>query len=630
MGSALPNPLIPSSQGAFYSRLAAEVAPRKIVTVSEWADAHRILSSKASSQPGKYRTSKTPHLRAIMDDLSAHSPVQRVTVKKPAQGGVTELALNWVGYVMDERPAPMLVVLPTLEVRERWVKQRLNPMLTDTPRLAALLDVSRTRDNSNTEGLKDFPGGILILGGANSPASLASMPICYVVLDELNRFPWSVGKEGDPLILIDERTKAFARRKVLLISTPTVKGESRISDEYQLSDQRRLLVPCPHCGTYIELTWKHQDETLGLEESKTTGRVWYICRSCGAGIEEHSKPVMLAEHRWQARFPERTLHHGYHWNGLYTPIGLGFTWREMLDQWKAAQDDSTKLTGFRNTELAEDDEIEGDSIDDVSLLARVESYDSPPAVDLVVAGVDIQKGRIEFTAYGFRAHLLPNGKPDDEEAWALDHVVVPGDTTEAQVWEDLDEALSAAGVQLAGIDAGYNTQKVNAYVEKRSWCVALKGVEGMNRPIVEDERKRRQRLRLRRKRGVPQEPIGVDSAKVTLYARLRKEHKGAGYIHYPDSAAFDAEFFAQLTAEKLVTKIRRKRPYQEWVKQRPRNEALDCAIYAIATYQLAGILIPRARPACAGAIAPPPAPADVPRGTETAAQPFTGFFGGRR
>lgn len=609
MGAAHPFS-IPPAQDALYARLAASIAPRKVVSVWEWADeAPRILSGKASGQPGKYRSGKTPHLRAIMDDLSAHSPVQRVTVKKPAQGGVTEIALNWIGYVMDEHPVPMLVVLPTLEVRKRWAKQRLDPMLTDTPRLASLFDAKRSRDGSNSEDLKDFPGGMLILGGANSPASLSSMPICYVVCDELNRFPWEAGKEGDPLGLIDQRTKAFTRRKVLLISTPTVKGQSRISDEYELSDQRRLLVPCPHCATFIELIWQREDGALSLDQSKSSGRVWYTCQKCGGGIEEHSKASMLAEHRWQPRVPERTLHHGYHWNGLYTPVGLGFTWREMLEKWNEAQTDSTKLTTFRNTDLAIDDEEDGESLDNVSLLSRVEKYAEALVFDLVVAGVDIQKDRIEFTAYGYKRHKKADGQPDTEEAWALDHVVLPGNTAEAAVWDDLDDALAAAGVQLAGIDAGYNTQMVNAFVEKRRWCVALKGVEGMNRPIVEDERKRRQRLRQRRKRGVPQEPIGVDTAKATIYARLRRDLHGPGFIHYPDSAAFDAEFFAQLTAEKLVTRVKRGRPYQEWKKERPRNEALDCAVYGLAAFLLAGVIHPRERPAFAGETPAPAAPA---------------------
>ncbi len=600
---------VPPAHAALYTCLADDVEAREPLTVTQWADRYRILSSKSSGEPGRYDSARTPYLREIMDCLSADSPVQSVVIKKPAQGGATELGLNWIGYVMQECPAPMLVVVPTLELRKRWVKQRLDPMLEATSALAEIFDARRSRDGGNSEDLKDFPGGMLIIGGANSAASLSSMPIRFFLGDEVDRYPWEVGGEGDPLAIIDQRLKAFVRRKRLLISTPTIKGQSRIDIEYAVSDQRSLYVPCPHCGTYIQLIWQHPDGTLGLEESRITDRVWYICRTCGAGIEEYSKTAMLAEHRWMPKYPERAAR-GYHWNGLYSPLGLGYTWREMLDHWHAAQDDTTKLKTFVNTELGEVFEEDGDSVDHAGLLSRVEQYPDDlltKAVQLIIAGTDVQKDRVEFSVYGFG---------EGEEAWALDHQVLPGDTADSQVWDDLDEALAAAGVQLAGIDAGYNTPMVNAFVEKRRWCAALKGTEGMNRPLVEDERKRRQRLRQRRKRGVPSEPIGVDTGKAMIYARLRKEKPGPGYIHYPDHPAFDKEFFEQLTAENLVTKVKNGRPYHEWVKQRPRNEALDCAVYALATYHLAGVIQPRERPAAFAGENPT---SSGPRGTSTSA-----------
>jgi phage terminase large subunit GpA-like protein len=581
---------VPPAHAGLYACLADEVAPREPMTVTQWADTYRVLSSKASGEPGRYSSARTPYLREIMDCLSAESPVQSVVIKKPAQGGATELGLNWIGYVMHEHPVPMLAVVPTLEVRKRWVRQRLDPMLETTPALSEIFDARKSRDGGNSEDLKDFPGGMLILGGANSAASLSSMPICYFLGDEVSRFPWNVGDEGSPLAIIDQRLKAFVRRKRCLISTPTVLGQCLITIEFAVTDQRSLYVPCPHCGTYITLVWEHPDKTLGLEASKISDKVWYICRSCGSGIEEYSKTAMLAECRWVPKFAERKAR-GYHWNGLYSPLGLGYSWREMLDHWDDAQNDTTKLKAFVNTELGEAFVEDGDSVDHAGLLSRVEQYPDDllsRLVKLIVAGADVQKDRIEFSVYGFG---------EGEEAWALDHQVLPGDTADAQVWDDLDEALAAAGVQLAGIDAGYNTPLVNAFVEKRRWCAALKGTEGMNRPLVEDERKRRHRLRQRRKRGVPSEPIGVDTGKAMLYARLRKEKPGPGFIHYPDHPAFDKEFFEQLTAEHLVTKVKNGRPYHEWVKQRPRNEGLDCAVYALATYHLAGVIQPRERPA---------------------------------
>jgi phage terminase large subunit GpA-like protein len=568
---------IPHARAHFYGLLARHTRPRPLTSVSSWSDKYRVLTSKGSGEPGSWRTDRTPYLREILDQLSANNATQRIVLMFAAQLGKTEVGLNWIGYVMQHAPAPMLVVLPTLEVRKRWVRQRLDPLLQESPIIRALFDSRAKRDAGNAEDLKDFPGGMLVIGGANSPASLASMPIRYVLCDEVDRFPWEVGQEGDPLGLIDERTKTFPRRKVLLVSTPTVKGASRIETEYEKSDMRQYHVPCPHCGEYQVLRWRHDDGRYGLTHNDATGAVYYHCKECGERIEEHHKPEMLARGRWIARHPGREVR-GYHLSGLYSPIGLGFTWRELWQKWQEAHGDTANLKRFINTTLGESWEEQGDNIEDLALLARLEEYPEKPPIKLITAGVDVQKDRLEMTVDGWAA---------GEECWTLDHVILPGDTARPEVWEDLAEAMTDAGVQYAGIDSGFNTSMVYAFCEKRRWCVAMKGVTGMGRPLIEDEKKRRQRLRTRRKKGAPVEPIGVDQGKVLLYARLKLLQPGAGYVHFPSDAAFDDEYFAQLAAEKLVTKIKGTRPFQEWVQTRPRNETLDCKVYSLAAMRLA-------------------------------------------
>ena len=177
----------------------------------------------------------------------------------------------------------------------------------------------------------------------------------------------------------------------------------------------------------------------------------------------------------------------------------------------------------------------------------------------------------------------------DEEAWVRDHLIIPGETTQPEVWDELDAVLRDAGVEIAAIDSGYNATQVYKFVEKRRWCFATKGVTGMGRPLVEDDKKRRQRLRVKRKKGVPVEPVGVDGGKAMLYARLKQTAPGKGYIHFPQEPAFDDEYFAQLAAEKLVTRYKGYRPFSEWVKMRPRNEALDCLLLALVALRLSGV-----------------------------------------
>jgi len=251
----------------------------------------------------------------------------------------------------------------------------------------------------------------------------------------------------------------------------------------------------------------------------------------------------------------------------------------VAQKWIDAQGDSSELKAFFNTYLGEVFKEEGDSIENVSLISRLEIYPEPLPVCLRTGGVDVQKDRLELTVVDW-------GK--GEEGWVRDHVILPGDTAQPQVWEDLAETLADVEVKVCAIDSGYNASQVYAFVARRRWCFATKGVFGMGRPLVEDEKKRRQRLRVKRKRGVPVEPIGVDGGKGMLYARLKQMEPGPGYLHFPQEPAFDDEYFAQLAAEKLVTRFKGHRPIQEWVQTRARNEALDCLILALVALRLSG------------------------------------------
>lgn len=570
---------IPHARGHMYDGLRAACQPRPITSVADWADRYRILSAKGSSEPGQWRTDRAPFTREIMDCLSTHSPVQRIVLKFSAQSAKTEIGLNWLGYIMHHSPGPTLVVLPTLEVRKRWVRQRLDPMLSDSPILRDLFDTRRKRDSSNSEDIKDFPGGMLVIGGANSPASLASMPIKNVFCDEIDRFPWEAGKEGDPLSLIETRTNNFPRRKILLASTPTVAGLSRIHDEYEASDQREQQVPCPHCARMQVLQWTHPDEERGLYRNPATGVVYYRCLHCHERIDEHHKTVMLAAGRWVPRYPGRPVA-GFAISSLYSPIGLGLSWSELLDKWDGARSDATKLKEFINTNLGEVWTEQGDSIDAMHLLCRIEHYPDPLPVRLRTAGVDVQKDRLEVSIVDWG---------EGEQAWLRDHHILPGDTALGPVWEELGDLLATERVQAAVIDTGYNSTQGYAFCKSRGWCWPGKGIGGGNRPIVEDDGARKRRLRRRRKKDQPVEPIGVDQAKTLIYSRLKLIEPGPGYVHFPNEPAFDDEYFAQLSAEKLITKVQGNRAYAEWVQTRARNEALDCLVYALAAARLSGI-----------------------------------------
>jgi phage terminase large subunit GpA-like protein len=586
--------------------------PPANLTVSQWADEHRMLSGKASSEPGPWRTDRTPYLRAIMDDLSARSRVQEVDVMFAAQLGKSESGMNWLGYIVDQEPGPTMIVQPTTDMAKRFSRQRIAPMLDETPQLRKKIEDNRSRDEANTTLMKDFAGGVLVVSGANSAASLRSMPVRYLFLDEIDAYPLDVDGEGDPVALAEKRTSTFARRKILKVSTPTTKGFSRIESAYLNSDRRRFMVPCPHCGEHQVLEWG-SDKDHGLKFDKdeldqpVLESIHYVCRHNGCCIAEHHKTAMLASGYWQAEResarPGKLT--GYHLSALYAPLGW-VSWADLVQQWHeartaAAAGDVSKLKTFVNTVLAETWEEQGDKVAHHELARRAEEYPLgviPKGGLLAVQSVDVQGDRIERRVWAY-------GR--GQESWLVDREIIYGDPAieEGQpesVWTTLTERirtplLHASGSQLlisaTAIDSGgHHTQQVYVYgrAHASSNVLVVKGasVRGkapLGKPSDIDVTHKGKKL----PRGVKLWPIGTDTVKSLLYARLRLQSAGPGYIHLPKALA-ETDEFEQLTAERLVTKYVKGHPRMEWVKPNgKRNEALDCAVYAYAAVCWLGI-----------------------------------------
>ena len=562
--------------------------PEEPLTVSEWADRYRKLSSKASAEPGPWRTNRTPYLREPMDCLSSNSPVQRVVMMFAAQTGKTEAGSNWLGYVIDHAPGPMLCVQPTVEMAKRLSKQRLESMITDTPCLAAKIAPSRARDSGNTMFSKDFSGGIMLLTGANSSTGLRSAPCRYLFADEVDAYPSDVDGEGDPVALAERRTTTFARRKILLTSTPTVKDFSRIEAEYLRSDQRRFYVPCPSCGGMQWLQWPRLKW-----DAKRPGDVRYQCEHCGERFEENHKPAMLAAGEWRATAPSDGRTAGFQLSGLYSPLGW-CSWEQLVDDFLRAKSDAPALKAFVNTRLAETwEEDYAAAVSADGLMTKRLAYESgtcPDGVVLLTCGVDVQDNRLAVSVWGWG---------EGETGWLIWHQELMGDPTQVEVWGQLDQVLvtewaTAAGKvlkvsQVAVDSGGHCTHEVYRYVRDRvrQNVVAIKGSSRRNSPAVGKGSKVDVSWQGRvLKRGVTLYQLGTDTIKTTLFGRLRhNEAGGVGTLHF--GMAADEEYFRQLTSERQALRYHRGFPIREWVKKAgDRNEALDCVVYAYAAMLL--------------------------------------------
>jgi phage terminase large subunit GpA-like protein len=619
-------------QLALRGAYARAYAPPPKMPLSEWADKFRILSPEAAAIPGRWRTSNEPMAKGVMDCVT--SPlVEKVTVMAAAQVLKTEFVLNAIGYYAHGEPGPMLVVYPTVEAAEMFSEERLAPMLRDTPVLRKIF-TTKSRDSGSKKLQKSFPGGRISMVGANAPAGLASRPIRFVLCDEVDRYPASAGGggtrgEGDPIGLAEERTSTFANRKIVLVSTPTTKGHSRIEQSFEEGDQRRYHVPCPHCGVRQVITWKgvkwDKDET-GAHDPRSAR---FICQAehdpetgevCGQPWTEAQRQDAIAEGEWIASQPFKG-HASFHASQLSSKrVPLSQVVKKFLE----AKDSFESLKKWTNLSLAETWEEGGQRADPTTLFGRREAYGYDPLpmrVGLITAGVDIQANRWEGELVGWGS---------GEEAWSLQYKVHYGDPTSPTFWEALDDWLLQTfrhplGVTLkidtACVDSGFETMRVYDFCRPRfnRRVFAIKGPSNsIGRPIWPKKATRN----VAKKTDVFL--IGLDDAKSAMQRRILLTEPGPGYCHFPKTGEYDEAYFKGLTIEKRITKYKFGKPYNEWhTPDGGRNEPWDCRIYAFAARRSSPVNVERR-------LAELKAHADQRAATPTPMKPPTVGGGGRR
>ena len=564
--------------------------PVEQITVSEWSDKYRFLSQITSAEAGRYRTNRTPYLRKIMDCLSALEPYKKIVLMKGSQIGASEAGCNFIGYCMHVAPAPTLMVQPTDTMIARLSKTRIDPLISACPELASRVATPKSRDGKNTINMKSFPGGVLVLTGANSGAGLRSMPARNLILDEVDGYPQDVDDEGSPIDLAIARTRTFPNRKIFINSTPTISGLSAIEREFLETDQNYYHVPCPHCGEFQQLVFEQLKWDKGKPE---TAR--YCCVHCGTLIEERHKTQMLQNGQWVAAYPEKTNEEviGFHLSSLYSPYGWQ-SWTDIAAQFLEAKDKPVRLKVFVNTVLGEAWAERGEAPEYKNLHNRREGYSLnsvPDDVCFLTAGVDVQKDRLELEIVGWCK---------DKRSYSVDYRVINGDTAMVEVWDKLAEVVDERWtcgnrdlpLRMMAVDSGYNTSHVYSFCRRFSAdrVVPIKGKDNLG--MVFSSPQRVDVTRSGKKVGkVGLYNVGVSFLKSELYSWLRLEKDGNGvapacYCHFPQ---YDEHYFRGLTAEEHVKKVVRGYPRYEWQKKYDRNEPLDCRLYARAAASIVGI-----------------------------------------
>ncbi len=571
-----------------FKRLNAawEVPPR--LNVADWADEYRRLSPESSAEVGRWRTSRAEYQREPMNAINDPA-VRKVVLRFSSQTGKSEILNNTLGYFMHYDPSPILFIQPTEDDVRAYSQDRVAPMIRDTPVLSERVADAKSRDSGNTIMYKKFTGGYVQFLGANVPSKLASRPIKVVLADEIDRYPISAGKEGNPLALAEVRQTTFWNAKTVVCSTPTIEGASAIDREYEGSSQHELNLACPHCGEFQPLEWsgikfnhfKEQERDGGENKFELLG---YACKYCGcidSEIKWKRQPI-----KWVARHPEVTKVKGYQLNALISPWK---TWHSLVDDFLTAKKDPEKLKVFVNTMLAQS-WAEKSDLDFNELLAKRRQYyncNIPRDVVALTLGVDTQDNRLEYELVGWsKGHV----------SWGIKYGIILGDPAQPEPWEQLDKIIDAAYVREDGLQlhimatcvdsGGHKTDEVYKYCKSRFYknVFAIKGQGGTGIPFVK----------------IPKKPndagaflfiVGVDVGKDTLMSRLKVNYETEqGFCHFPmeGDRGYDEEYFKGLTSERKVTKYVKGVARIAWEKisEHARNEPFDLRIYATVAFEI--------------------------------------------
>lgn len=576
------------------SRGLAGMQPPENLTVTEWAECKRYLSTEASAEPGLWRTSRTPYLRAIMDAFT-DPKIRHIVFVAASQVGKTEVINNIIGYIIDQNPGSILFVHPTTIDAREFSKLRIAPMIRDSPAVRRRISAPKSRDSGNTLLQKTYPGGILTLCGSNEAHALASKPIRYVFGDERDRWAQSAGTEGDPWELAMARQTTFYNAKAVEVSTPTIRGSSNIAKSFAKGTMERWKSQCPHCGEFHEIQWKDiryeaEETVVNHERTYTVHDVFWICPGCGCVSEETVMKKQPA--KWVADNPAAYANgvRSFWLNAFVSPWA---SWESICLKYQNALGDTGKMQVVYNTCFGQLWEDRGDTQDPDTLLGRREVYEAelPEGVLVLTAGVDTQDDRMEYEIVG-HGHF--------GETWGIEKGIIMGRPDDPATWDSLDMMVFdrvlrfkdglGLKVSMSFVDeGGHFTEWVRQFcrnrVGKKVFCI--KGFPGADRPFTSPPKKQKIIIKNRYLGTVWQYQLGVDSGKQIIMDNLKVQAPGPKYCHFPLRDDYGALYFNGLLSEHLVPegKVR-----QRWVwtkiQGHERNEPLDCRNYALAAFKV--------------------------------------------
>lgn len=559
-------------------RAMSALIPPENITVSEWAEKYRQLDAKTTARPGPWRNSSTPYLKGLMDEFNNYETEEIVFVK-PTQVGGTEAILNMIGFVIDEDPSPAMVVYPTDELAKSISKNRIEPMLLNSPTLK-----EKYHENDSSVLEMQFDDMYLSLVGSNSPSGLASKPIKYLFLDETDKYPGASKKEADPVSLAKERTKTFHNRKIVLASTPTLKNNHIWEAKENADIEKHYLMPCPHCGRKIEFKFSNlrfpDDESMSYADRAERAR--YVCQECGSIITDSQKYIMLQQGTWEiverkTQFARKVV---FWLNTLYSPF---VRFAEVAKEFLTSKDDSEAFQNFVNSWLAEpweDTKLKTSADLVMDRQTELPELIVPEWAKLIVGGVDVQENSLYVSIRAFGNHITSQN---------IFHKQVLNFSAVEQIMNtpyrnaNGDEFI----VSLCLIDSGYDADSTYDFCADNSdWAVPVKGASN---PMINHYKISKINKTDSKAYGMSLVIVDTGKYKDMIASRMRKKNGRGSWMVYKGC---DREYAEQVTAEhKINVKTNNGKVKQEWhlKSSHADNHYFDCEVYCMAAADIMGI-----------------------------------------
>ena len=552
------------------------LSPPEQLTVSEWAEKYRMLDSRSSAMPGPWSNEVTPYLIGIMDEFNNYE-TEKIVFCKSTQIGGTEVLQNMIGYIVMQDPAPTMIVYPSDLLAKSVSENRLQPMLKATPEIAKKFD-----EGSPLLELH-FDGMYLTLTGSNSPANLASKPIRFLMMDEVDKYPGASSKEADPIKLAMERTKTFHNKKIYETSTPTLKTGHIWKDKENADIEKHYFVPCPHCGEYIEFKFENirfpKDEDMSYADRAEFAT--YVCQECGCVITDNDKHNMLKLGEWRVvRHNTKYVRDVAFWiNTLYSPF---VRWADIAKEFLLSKDDPELLQNFINSWLAEpweDTKLRTNAELVLERQTELPEYVVPKWTKILTAGVDVQETSLYWSIRAWGKYLTSQNIAHGQ---ALSFEEIDRIMNISYQTEDGDPVV----VNLCLVDSGDQTDLVYDFCALHlDYALPVKGsshsqlshykISTINRP---DSRAHGMQLVL------------VDGGKYKdmIAGRMQRPNGRGSWMVYEGC---DMEYATQVTAEHKVNVKVPGGVRQVWQLKRAHadNHYLDAEVYNAAAADIMGV-----------------------------------------